>query len=112
MYSAASFREGRTRSAVFERPCIQLQAFVNADSYPAAFEWPCIQLKAYMKGRWECSRQTVWHCIPSCNAFLVLADTTAVMLLLVCMLKGMISIAWQLKLADEAGKQIACSSFI
>ncbi len=48
-----------------------------------------------------CSRQTVWHCIPSWNVFLMLADTMAVMVLLVCMLEGMIGIASKMKLASR-----------
>ncbi len=43
-----------------------------------------------------CNRQTVWHCIHSCNAKMVLADTMAVMLLLlVCIVEGMLGIASQ-----------------
>jgi hypothetical protein len=48
-----------------------------------------------------CSWQTVWHCIPSWNTFLVLADTMAVMLLLVCMMEGTIGIASKMKLASR-----------
>ncbi len=45
-----------------------------------------------------CNRQTLWPCIHSCNAVMVLADPMPVMLLLVCMLEGMFGIASKRKL--------------
>jgi len=41
--------KGRTRSAVFEWPCIQLQAAVKADLHPVALERTSIQPQAFVK---------------------------------------------------------------